>query len=212
MEAWAHEEVRALSDIIVTDKLLSAVRMLAICGHANKQQIMKESNLTENEFETYRSAGIFGRARKPGWDVENERRTAAYKVPINMRREFRSVGITAFGGSDSPIHDCFNYLKYAPLSDTEKERCRTDGQEKTATRKWIDKQPLLQRSEYSYMYKNGKLSVPDFSYVSDEGELVFVEIDNDYKPPTVEAKRLLTSLRGAKWDYLKIKGIISDDN
>jgi hypothetical protein len=195
--------------LVLTQKDLDTINMIRICGHALKRQICQV--ISEERFYQLRDYGIFARAKESAFDIEKGHYTTAFKIPDQARKILKNYGMTAWGGSNSPSHDVNgNVPQYLELTPTERERCRTEGQEKYAFNKWYQEDQFGRQNEYR-MYKTGKLSVPDFSYIADSGELVFVETSNGYSQVKLDAKYKMAEVRGARMKMRELKYDFDDD-
>lgn len=166
-----------------------AFHMLSTCGKVELRDLRSIDGMTKTRANTYIKKGY----------VEREKDADTGKSIYSLTAEGREFVKNEYGytpySAKSWRHDSGLRDAYRKVPDSCKSSIKTEDQIKRELRSWIkeekasgDRDRVNRARDIESRWNSGKLSCPDFTYVNEAGQLVFVESITDYPKATVEAK------------------------
>lgn len=163
----------------ITSNDIKLLNMLRITGACDKEQL--KEFISDRRLKAMVKEGFL----QPVKYTDNGTFKDAYVLTGSSKNFIQNDMGERLYHSQSPQHDVALSREYLKLSESERERCYT---------------------EYETRYNNNDKfskndhSAPDFSYVSDSGELTFVDvITSNYTKEQVQAKANYAAASGAKF-------------
>lgn len=173
-----------------------AFHMLNTCGKCELRDLRSIDGITKTRVNTYIKKGYVMREKDPDTGKSTYRLTVKGEVDGKDGRTWvkEQYGYTPYSAK-SWRHDSGLRDAYRKIPDECKASIKTEDEFKNDLRAWIkeekasgDRDRFNRACSIESRWNAGKLSCPDFTYVNQEGQTVFVESITDYPKSVIEAK------------------------
>ncbi len=181
-----------------------AFHMLSTCGKCELKDLRSIDGMTKTRANTYIKAGYVEREKDP------DTGKSIYSLTAEGR-EFvkKEYGYTPYSAK-SWRHDSGLRDAYKKIPEECRASVKTEDQFKSELRAWIkeekasrDRARVNRATDIESRWNAGKLSCPDFTYVNEQGQLVFVESITDYPKDVIEAKMEMAREFGGVFEGIK---------
>lgn len=188
-----------------------AFHMLSTCGKCELRDLRSIDGMTKTRANTYIKQGYVTREKDPDTGKSIYRLTTKGEVDGKDGRTWvkEQYGYTPYSAK-SWRHDSGLRDAYRKVPDSCKSSIKTEDQIKRELRSWIkeekasgDRDRVNRARDIEDRWNAGKLSCPDFTYVNEAGQLVFVESITDYPKDVIEAKMEMAREFGGVFEGIK---------
>ena len=188
-----------------------AFHMLSTCGKVELRDLRSIPGMTKTRANTYIKAGYVKREKDPNTGKSIYQLTAKGDVDGKDGRTWgkETYGYTTYS-SKSWRHDIGLRDAYKKIPEECRASVKTEDQFKSELRAWIkeekasgDRARINRATDIESRWNAGKLSCPDFTYVNEQGQLVFVESITDYPKDVIEAKMEMAREFGGVFEGIK---------
>lgn len=188
-----------------------AFHMLSTCGKVELRDLRSIPGMTKTRANTYIKAGYVKRKKDPDTRKSIYQLTAKGDVDGKDGRTWvkETYGYTPYSAK-SWRHDSGLRDAYKKIPEECRASVKTEDQFKKELRSWIkeekasgDRDRVNRARDIESRWNSGKLSCPDFTYVNEAGQLVFVESITDYPKDVIEAKMEMAREFGGVFEGIK---------
>ena len=191
-----------MPNLYAHDKM--SFHMLSVCGHCELKDLRSIEGMTKTRANTYIKKGYVERNK------DDKTGKSLYSLTAEGRAFVKSeYGFTPYSAK-SWRHDSGMRDEFRKIPDECKASIKTEDEYKAELKEWIkhekasgDRDRWSRANDIEDRWNRGKLSCPDFTYVNQEGQTVYVEVITDYPKSVIQAKMDMAKEFGATFHGVK---------
>lgn len=174
------------------------------CGNLDKTQLNR-LDLTDTRIKNYCREGYL---KKEPFDIKGQKENGiGYRLTdIGKQIGRDKFGLDNYAQSQSVRHNLDVANKYLSLTEKERETALNERELRQVVQQRINAiEDLKERDRYQEMLDNGRLSMPDITYTTEEGTTICYDtITNNYGETEIQAKEETCTFLKAEMELNKI--------
>lgn len=175
-----------------------AFHMLSVVGKCEIRDFKRYANVDKSRVEKYITKGYIHKEKDP-----NTGKTTCEFTKEGAKFVREEYGFNPYS-AHSWRHDSGLRDRFMAVPDSCKHSIVTETQFKANLNTWIkteiasgERARVERAQDIDERWKSGELSCPDFTWVNEEGQLVYEEVITDYPQSVIEAKVAMAREFGA---------------